>query len=188
MALDKDRLWNLENNASFNFNRNVDFVTLAGSADYQISKVNSIYVTDGLKLTMQKNKFRAALLGNMEWHNSVSLSNNFSTMNVFDFNYGMTATYVLPLNIGISTDLKMYSRRGYSESVANNNYLIWNMSLSRSFIKNKLDVRVIGYDLLQKISNHSFVVNGQGRTETFYNNIPSYVMLTVGYKISINPK
>lgn len=188
MALDKDRLWNLENNASFNFNRNVDFVTLAGSADYQISKVNNIYVTDGLRLTMQKNKFRAALLGNMEWHNSVSLSNNFSTMNVFDFNYGMTATYVLPLNIGISTDLKMYSRRGYSESVANTNYLIWNMSLSRSFIKNKLDVRVIGYDLLQKISNHSFVVNGQGRTETFYNNIPSYVMLTVGYKISINPK
>ena len=188
MALDKDRLWNLENNASFNFNRNVDFVTLAGSADYQISKVNNIYVTDGLKLTMQKNKFRAALLGNMEWHNSVSLSNNFSTMNVFDFNYGMTATYVLPLNIGISTDLKMYSRRGYSESVANTNYVIWNMSLSRSFIKNKLDVRVIGYDLLQKISTHSFVVNGQGRTEAFYNSIPSYVMLTVGYKISISPK
>lgn len=188
MALDKDRLWNLENNASFNFNRNVDFVTLAGSADYQISKVNNIYVTDGLKLTMQKNKFRAALLGNMEWHNSVSLSDNFSTMNVFDFNYGMTATYVLPLNIGISTDLKMYSRRGYSESVANTNYLIWNMSLSRSFIKDKLDVRVTGYDLLQKISEHSFVVNGQGRTETFCNNIPSYVMLTVGYKISINPK
>ena len=100
----------------------------------------------------------------------------------------MTATYVLPLNIGISTDLKMYSRRGYSESVANTNYVIWNMSLSRSFIKNKLDVRVIGYDLLQKISTHSFVVNGQGRTEAFYNNIPSYVMLTVGYKISINPK
>ncbi|WP_207155339.1 outer membrane beta-barrel protein [Prevotella herbatica] len=188
MALDKDRLWNLENNASFNFNRNVDFVTLAGSADYQISKVNNIYVTDGLKLTMQKNKFRGALIGNMEWHNSVSLSDNFSTMNVFDFNYGMTATYVLPLNIGISTDLKMYSRRGYSESVANNNYLIWNMSLSRSFIKNKLDLRVTGYDLLQKISNHSFVVNGQGRTETFYNSIPSYVMLTIGYKISVNPR
>lgn len=188
MALDKDRLWNLENNASFNFNRNVDFVTLAGRADYQTSKVNNIYVTDGLKLTMQKNKFRGALIGNMEWHNSVSLSDNFSTMNVFDFNYGMTATYVLPLNIGISTDLKMYSRRGYSESAANNNYLIWNMSLSRSFIKNKLDLRVTGYDLLQKISNHSFVVNGQGRTETFYNSIPSYVMLTIGYKISVNPR
>lgn len=49
MALDKDRLWNLENNASFNFNRNVDFVTLAESDDYQISKVNNIYVTDGLE-------------------------------------------------------------------------------------------------------------------------------------------
>lgn len=32
-----------------------------------------------------------------------------------------------------------------------------------------------------------YIVNGQGREETFYNNIPSYVMLTIGYRISKKP-
>lgn len=32
-----------------------------------------------------------------------------------------------------------------------------------------------------------YIVNGQGKEETFYNNIPSYVMLTIGYRISKKP-
>ena len=82
----------------------------------------------------------------------------------------------------------MYSRRGYNNNEANMNYLIWNGSLAKSFIHDKLNVRLIGYDILQNLSNHSYEVDGQGRTETYYNSIPSYIMLSLEWKLNINPK
>ena len=188
MALDSGRIWNLENNIDLTFNRNVDFITLSGEEKYQTSKVNNFYINDGIKLTYQKDKLRASLLGNLEWHRSVSLSKFFEPINVYDFNYGASLIYTLPWEINLSTDLRMYSRRGYNNNEANMNYLIWNGSLAKSFIHDKLNVRLIGYDILQNLSNHSYEVDGQGRTETYYNSIPSYIMLSLEWKLNINPK
>ena len=60
-------------------------------------------------------------------------------------------------------------------------------SLVKTFMHDRLNISITGYDILQNISNHTYIVNGQGREETFYNNIPSYVMLTIGYRISKKP-
>ena len=82
----------------------------------------------------------------------------------------------------------MYSRRGYEESSMNTNELVWNASLSRPFMKGKLVVKVDAFDILNQLSNTRYVVNGQGRTETWQLCIPRYAMLKVAYKFNKNPK
>ena len=187
LALDKSRLWYLENSNCFTFNHNVDFMAV-GSAGLGQSSVDNIYSSHRLSLAYQKNDLRASLVGNLGWHHSRSLMNSFEPFSVFDFNYGTVVNYTMAKILKISTDLRMYSRRGYSTGDANTNYLIWNISLDKSLLHDRLLLRLTGYDILQQFSNHSYEVNGQGRTEQFYNSIPSYVMLSVEYKLRFAPR
>ena len=52
-----------------------------------------------------------------------------------------------------ATDMKMFSRRGYSGSAMNTDDLVWNASLSRSFHKRKLTARLEGFDILSQQYN-----------------------------------
>jgi hypothetical protein len=45
-----------------------------------------------------------------------------------------------------------------------------------------------GHDLLHQLSNTTYEVNAQGRTETWYRVIPNYVMLRVAWQFNKNPK
>jgi len=69
----------------------------------------------------------------------------------------------LSLGISLSTDLKEYCRRGYSEKSFNTSDLVWNASLARSFCKGKLTLK----------------------TEKWNNTLPSYAMLHLMYKSAL---
>ena len=45
-----------------------------------------------------------------------------------------------------------------------------------------------GHDLLHQLSNTTYEVNAQGRTETWYRSLPHYVMLHLVYHWNKNPK
>jgi hypothetical protein len=100
----------------------------------------------------------------------------------------MTAEYKFFKKIDFGSDLKMYSRRGYSDSFMNTNNLIWNASVGSSFFNGKMITRLEGFDLLHQLSSVQYYVNGQGRTEIWRNSIPSYVMLHLIYRLNFNPK
>ena len=113
---------------------------------------------------------------------------DFNTVDAFDFRYGLLGEYTMPWKIRLSTRLNMYSRRGYDEAAMNTDYLIWNASLSRSFLKDRLMVKVEGVDLLRQMRSVYMDVNVQGKTETYYNIVKGYYMLTLGWKLTRNPK
>ena len=88
----------------------------------------------------------------------------------------------------MSTDLTMYSRRGYSEPSMNTNELVWNARLAKSIPKCNLTFLFDGFDILGNLSNVRRYINAQGRTETFYNVIPSYGLLHVVWRFGKKPK
>ena len=45
-----------------------------------------------------------------------------------------------------------------------------------------------GHDLLHQLSNTQYIVNAQGRTETWYHSLPHYVMAHLAYHWNRNPK
>ena len=86
------------------------------------------------------------------------------------------------------TDVKEYSRRGYDNESMNINELVWNVRLSRNFLKDKLTLAVDGFDILGNLSNVQYTLNSQGHTEVWNNVIPRYAMLHVMYRFNFNGK
>lgn len=50
-----------------------------------------------------------------------------------DFSYGATAQLDLPLDFQISTDITVYSRRGYEDASMNADDVIWNARIAKPF-------------------------------------------------------
>lgn len=91
------------------------------------------------------------------------------------------------LDLTIATDINMFSRRGYRSDLMNTDDLVWNAQLTRSFLKGRLTAKLQAFDILHRLSNVQYTINAQGRSETWYNCIPRYVMLTAVYKFSKKP-
>ena len=70
----------------------------------------------------------------------------------------------------------------------NTDELVWNAKLQRSFLGGTLLASVEGYDILGQRSNRSYVLNAQGRTESYSNLIPSFGMITLAYRFVKTPK
>lgn len=153
------------------------------------SKVGSTYIDESLELNCRfSSKAKLSLKADLHYLNSTSDRENFQTINAADFDYGMSGVFELPLNFQISTDLTMYSRRGYNDRSMNTNELVWNVRLAKRFMHGNLTCMLDAFDLLGNLSNVRRTVNAQGRTETWYSVTPQYAMLHVVYRLNKTPK
>lgn len=107
---------------------------------------------------------------------------DFATLRTTDFSYGLELTTQLPGRIDLWTEIAMTSRRGYLDASMNDDCLVWNAYVSRSFGRQReWVVKLTGRDLLRQISNVRRTLDALGRTETHYNTMPAYVLLSLTY-------
>ena len=189
LPLDKHDKFRLKESVNYDYNHSVDLVGTDGAAEATRSTVGSHYLTDKLSLRYRPNqKLEFGVNGSLTYQNSTSNRESFETLNVFTYHYGANAQLELPLGLQLSTDLTMYSRRGYSEQSMNTNELVWNARLAKKLLKGNLTLMFDGFDLLGNLSNVRRTINAQGRTETFYNVIPSYGLFHAIYRLNKQPK
>ena len=186
--LDNKNNFTLVNAIVYSYNHNVDFTGVTGQTESMLSKVNNHWLEDNLSLNYQKGGLTCSLVGEMKWRYANSRRENFSTIRTLDFNYGMLGSYKFKFGLETGMDLKMFSRRGYSDPLINANDLICNVYISKSFLKGKLAAKLEGYDIFHQLKNISYEINGQGKTETRFNAIPNYLMLHLIYKMNISGK
>lgn len=186
--LDNKNNFTLVNAIVYSYNHNVDFTGMTGQAESILSKVNNHWLEDNLSLNYQKGGLTCSLVGEMKWRYANSRRENFSTIRTLDFNYGMLGSYKFKFGLETGMDLKMFSRRGYSDPLINANDLICNVYISKSFLKGKLAAKLEGYDIFHQLKSISYEINGQGKTETRFNAIPNYLMLHLIYKMNISGK
>ena len=159
------------------------------SAQPAKSTVHNLTLSEALKLEYQKGKLTTAFSAHLDYRLARSRRDNFQHINAFDFDYGFTFNYTIPVvKLDVATDLRMFSRRGYYSAMMNDNHLVWNAQLSHTFLKGKMTARLQAFDLLHQLSNTQYTVNAQGRTETWQQCIPRYVMLSLAYKLTQKPK
>ena len=187
--LDKRKRLMLKNTIDFSMNHGVDLIGNSNDKTPVRSSVMTYRTTERVNLDYKLTKnIKVGAKGFLGHGKSVSSRDDFSTVNVFDFHYGLTALVSLPYNFQCSTDLTMYSRRGYANAAANTNDLVWNARLSKTFPKAGITLAVDGFDILGNLNNISQVINSQGRTETYRNSLPRYVMLHAIYRLNKQPK
>ena len=126
--------------------------------------------------------------GEVNWRSATGDRRNFERISAFDYNYGARMMYTIPwLRLYVGTDIRMFSRRGYNSDMMNTDDLVWNGELSRSLFNEKLTLKLTAFDLLHQLSNKQYSVNAQGRTETWNNCIPRFVMISAAYRLNIMP-
>ena len=188
MALDKKRRWNLSTTTSAQLHNNVDLITVTGSDANPRSKVKTLFLNETVKIDHRFGRQKVGAKAGCSWRNATSAREDFSTINAANFNYGLTGQFELPCGFQFFTDLTMYSRRGYESREMNTDELVWNARLSKQVWKKRLTLALEGFDILHNLSAVAHTLNGQGRTETYRNVIPSYGMLHVIYRLNIQPK
>ena len=189
LPLDKKDRWRLKENVDYSYNHSVDLAGTNATAEATRSTVGSHYLTDRLSLRYRPtSKLEFGTSGSLTYQHSTSNRESFETLNVFTYHYGANAQLELPWNFQISTDVTLYSRRGYSESSMNTNELVWNARLAKRLMHGNLTLLFDGFDLLGNLSNVRRTINAQGRTETFYNVIPSYGLFHAIYRLNKQPK
>lgn len=192
--LDKHKLLTLDTKTRFSVTRSVDLMAVVSNDDYEMSAmpsrsiVHNSYVSEDMKLEYKFPWLRLGLNGYVLFNRASSDREDFETQRVWDFHYGPTVKATLPWQVELSTDLSIYSRRGYDDSGANTNDVVWNARLSKSMPKLGLTFLVDGFDMLHQLSNRSVTMNAQGRTEVWHNVLPNYVLFHVIYRFSKKPK
>ena len=188
MALDRKRRWNLSTTTSAQLHNNVDLITVTGSDANPRSKVKTLFLNETVKIDHRFGRQKVGAKAGCSWRNATSAREDFSTINAANFNYGLTGQFELPCGFQLFTDLTMYSRRGYESREMNTDELVWNARLSKQVWKKRLTLALEGFDILHNLSAVTHTLNGQGRTETYRNVIPSYGMLHVIYRLNVQPK
>ena len=178
----------MENEINYNFVQNVDLVGVTNATAIARSTVrtNGINEILNLRYSIGQQQIQAKFNGN--WRRMTSDRTDFTNLHVRDFTYSLSGVFNLPWQFQISTDLSLFSRRGYGSSELNTDDLVWNARLSKSFLKGNLIVMLDGFDILGNLSSISYSINGQGRTEIRRNVLPRYALLHVQYRLNKRPK
>ena len=191
--LDSAKRLTLEQRADIDYTHSVDFPVLYVAVSQQQteqekSTVHNWNLHERLGLEYQKDKLTFGISGEVYWRMANSKREDFERISAFEYSYGGHIRYTIPwLKLYVGTDIRMFSRRGYQSEMMNTDDLVWNAELSRSLLKEKLTLKLTAFDLLHQLSNKQYSVNAQGRTETWTNCIPRYVMLSVAYKFTHTP-
>ena len=189
MFTKKKNVFSFENRLTFNYSHSVDLATVAGQDESQRNTVDNSTLSDNLRMTVQLgSNSQVGLTASGTYRHTQGDREDFNTINAGEYSYGANAVIALPWKLQLSTDITNFCHRGYSASEMNTDELIWNASLTKTMMKGKLLVTLKATDLLGNLKNRQFNIDEQGRTETFYNVIPRYGMLTVSYRFNTMPK
>ena len=186
--LDSDKRLMLKGRTAYDYVRNIDLARVDGFSGSRRSKVDHHITSQNVNLSYNKESLRLDVVGDFAWNVARRELEGVGDINAFDFSYGISGQYTFPWKLQVSTDMKMYSRRGYGELAMNSDELVWNASVSYPFLKGRLVVKVDAFDMLNQLSDTRNVVNGQGRTETWRLTMPRYAMLRIAYRFNKNPK
>ena len=185
IALDTLNKWDVSGSVRGSYNHQVGYVNLNRTAIPDRNVTHTFNVSPSVSLTFRNSWLSVSLNSNTTYartENRLQASRNLSTWN---FSYGGNTKVTFPWGSNLSTDIHMFSKRGYSDQTLNTNEMIWNAQLSHSFLRGKkLTVMLQWYDILHQQTNFSRNVTANGWTDREVNAITSYAMLHISYRLN----
>jgi hypothetical protein len=186
--LDKSKKLMLSSQTNIDYFNSVDLVSLSGTESPARSSVHNLWARENMTINYSLGKHRVGLVARVAYSNVTSSRQDFSNFHPWEFKYGVNAMLVLPWKLQLSTDISMFDRRGYNDDAMNTDDLVWNARLTRPAFHGKVVFTLDAFDILGQLSNITYGVNAQGRTETWGNSIPRYLMFRAIIKLNKEPK
>ena len=185
-AIDSAAFFNVNTFTNLNYNHNVGFVSVNSLSDSEKSVTKALGISERLSASYRNDWFEFELNGSLNYTYRRSELQSNNNLDTWQFSYGAMTGITAPWGTQLTTNINMQSRRGYSDESMNTNELIWNAQLSQSFLKgNALTLSLQFYDILQRQSTVSSILNAMQRSDTEYNAITSYAMIHVIYRLNL---
>ena len=106
-----------------------------------------------------------------------------------DLSNEVSVTAQLPAGFKAEVHCTSLSRFGYVTESLNRTIVLADVNLSKSFLKEKLVLGMNAVDLFHQRKHISFLMNGEGHTETVAKRfVPAYVLANLRYNWSHSPK
>lgn len=179
--------FSISNNIGLILSRYADMV----GRDLEIpepTRVNNRTFGEKLNFTWQIGKQSLQARADYTNRHTTSRQEDFRTIDANHLSYGVTGLFQLPAGIGISTDFTVYTRRGYGARELDTTDPIWNMRLSWCPPRASQWVFMLdGFDMLHRLSNVNYAVTATGRTVSYTNALPRYLLFSVQYRLHIQP-
>ena len=175
--LDKSYKHKLSNVLSYTYILSADFSGTSEKEYFNKSTVHNSVVSEKMEymFASKNTKCIGTIAPYLTFHRSVSQRLGFETIHAFLYGLQASARIELPASIRFNTELKSESRRGYSDHSMNDNELIWNMGLTKSF-KSNITLSLNAVDLLGQRKNIYKSVTAQATTESISNVLRRHVM------------
>ncbi len=186
--LNKSRHLTLTTTTSANYYHIVDFSGTGATAMPLRTTTQTAVLSEDLRLNYRYKKVNVGLTGNASWNHATANRNDFTDANTWSIRYGANAVIDIPWAFQLSTELTMFTRRGYESETMNRDDLVWNARLSKSFLKNRLSLMLDAWDILGNLSNVNAGIDSRNRWEYYTNVIPRYVMLRLVYRFDKQPQ
>lgn len=171
------------------YNEMVNFVADGVGGESKKVDNNELYLYFSPVInTIFANRYFFELTGSIDWRKPMSDRGYSGFNDTWTYKAGIDFTTELFAKIDFSTDINYIKRNGYVNNDLNRPMYEWNMYLSRSFLKDKLCLKLKAIDILGQYKSVAYMINELGVRETHTITLPNYVILTASYRFNKQPK
>lgn len=175
-------------NFAFDSNTNLSFNRNVGIINENESKTNNYSASQYMALSFNSDIVETQLQVSYAYMHSNNNLTEQKNLNSSVLRIGNSLLLHLPLDFLLQNDINYTYNTGYSENFQNNE-LLWNASLSKSFLKKKngfLKFQI--YDILNNRNNVSRSVNTTYVTNTKTNAVGQYFLFSFIYRFNLRNK
>jgi hypothetical protein len=175
---------NLGIGPSASINRNIDFINgvrdIANTSNYGVNININKYVA---------NKYNFYAGPSFRWNHSKASVNSSANADYWTISAWGNASVTLPYKFEINSDIEVSLRQKDPRFSQNANYTTWNASIIKRFFKtNAFEVKLGIYDILDQNRGYNRNFNSYSFTESYYNTLRRFWLLTLTWNISKNGK
>lgn len=174
--------------SSVNFYHTVDYASSREEEHPQRTTTRATLTGETLRLDYRYKRVNLGLTAAATYNHQASTLEGYASPNTWNLRYGLHAVVDLPWRLQLSSDLTMFTRRGYESASMNRDDLVWNARLSKSLWKNRLTLMVDAWDILGNLSSVNTGMNSRSMWEYYTNVIPRYAMFRLVYRLNRQPK
>ena len=95
-SLSKNQKWWIDSSTGCDVWHSVDYASVSGILDAQLNKVETVNLSENLKLSYKAKNTKVSLLGDLLWRRTWGHRSTFSNISAFDFRYGVNAMQTIP--------------------------------------------------------------------------------------------
>jgi hypothetical protein len=170
--------WAFNNHIFVNYNQQIGF------NNGLRNRSGALTVSESPSLAFRPENLELELRPNYRVQKTFNSLANVNTSTIHSYGGSFNATYYTPINLVLASDVNYSATKGYSEGY-NTNQWMWNASISYQFMHGKAaTVMLKVYDLLQQKSNIQRSITANYISDTEYNSLTRYFMLTFTYRFN----